>query len=353
MHNDLENFRATTAHRRPDRVLYNASFTPDLLRRVQEHVPGGDIQAHYGFARQQSIAMRRPADLAEIDYSSYYGKDELPEGTKFNGHGAAQVPAGFYHFWGYVSPLRNATNLAEIEAYPMDDMSDWDCSFMSDLVTTAHAEGKFTVGFVGHIFESAWQLRGMEPFMVDMIDQPAWAEDLLERIAIQNMAKATAFARAGVDMIRCGDDVATQRGMMFSPDLWRRLIHSRWQRIWAEVKRIHPGAKIWYHSDGNIADIIGDLVAAGVDVLNPLQPECLDFDRAYRDHGQSITFDGCVGTQSTMPFGTPAEVRERVKFLIQTYGSDGGLMLCPTHVLEPEVPIANIDAFADACREFG
>ena len=98
MFNDLENFKATTAHRKPERMLYYASFTPDLLRRVKAHIGGKNMDAHYGFARRQTLAMRRPENLAPLDYSPYYGKDELPEGTKFNAHGAAQVPAGFYHF---------------------------------------------------------------------------------------------------------------------------------------------------------------------------------------------------------------------------------------------------------------
>jgi uroporphyrinogen decarboxylase len=110
---------------------------------------------------------------------------------------------------------------------------------------------------------------------------------------------------------------------------------------------------IWYHSDGNLLPVIGDLVEAGLDILNPLQPECLDVEEVHRRFGKRLTFDGCIGTQSTMPFGTPDAVRARVKELIEKYGRSGGLMLSPTHVLEPEVPLANIDAFAAACREFG
>ena len=99
--------------------------------------------------------------------------------------------------------------------------------------------------------------------------------------------------------------------------------------------------------------IVGDLVDAGVDILNPVQPECIDEDLLHREFGGHLTFDGCIGTQSTMPFGTPEDVRARVKSLIEKFGGNGGLILAPTHTLEPEVPLENIDAFADACREFG
>jgi uroporphyrinogen decarboxylase len=119
------------------------------------------------------------------------------------------------------------------------------------------------------------------------------------------------------------------------------------------VKSIHPETRIHYHSDGNIFDIVGDLIDAGVDILNPLQPECLDVDEVHRRYGGRVTFDGAIGTQSTMPFGTPDDVRARVKEVIDKYGRNGGLMIAPTHVLEPEVPLENIDAFFDACREYG
>jgi uroporphyrinogen decarboxylase len=184
-------------------------------------------------------------------------------------------------------------------------------------------------------------------------ERPAWAECLIERLAEQNRIKATAAARAGADMVHCGDDVAHQQAMMFSPEMWGTLLHAPWRRIWREVKDINPATRIWYHSDGNITTIVGDLIEAGVDVLNPLQPECLDVDALHAKYGRRLSFDGAIGTQSTMPFGSAADVRDRVREVIEKYGQDGGLIVSPTHVLEPEVPLENIDALVDACREFG
>jgi uroporphyrinogen decarboxylase len=127
----------------------------------------------------------------------------------------------------------------------------------------------------------------------------------------------------------------------------------RWRRVWQAVKEINPNCAIRYHSDGNIIDIVGDLIEAGVDILNPLQPECLDVDAIHDRYGDRLTFDGCIGTQSTMPFGTADDVRARVREVIDRYGPNGGLIISPTHVLEPEVPIENIDALFQAVREYG
>jgi len=353
MATDLEDFYATTEHRRPSRVLYHAGFTDDLQRRVIEHIGTEDIGSHYGFYASAGLSLKRPEGLAPLDYSRYWENEDLPEGTTFDGHGVAMVPAHFYHFWGYLSPLRNAASLKEIEEYPLDDMSDWDGSHMPEQVAEAHDAGKVAVGSVGHMYETAWQIRGYEQFLLDTVERPAWAECLLQRLADQNMIKAVAFARAGADMIHCGDDVANQKALMFAPETWRKLMHSRWAKIWRAVKEIHPEIRIWYHSDGNIGAIVPDLVEAGLDILNPLQPECLDIDAIHRRFGDRLTFDGCIGTQSTMPWGTPGDVRARVKEVIEKYGRNGGLIIAPTHVLEPEVPLANIDALVEACRKHG
>jgi len=87
-------------------------------------------------------------------------------------------------------------------------------------------------------------------------------------------------------------------------------------------------------------------------VLNPVQPECMDPAKLKREYGQDLAFWGTIGTQTTMPFGTPAEVRATVKKRIETVGPEG-LLLAPTHVLEPDVPWENIVAFVDAAEEFG
>ncbi|MBT4499355.1 MAG: hypothetical protein HOC74_16625 [Gemmatimonadetes bacterium] len=350
---DRDDFIATVEHRRPSRILYRAGFTPDLHRRVAEHVGTEKIGEHYGFMGMTNLSPNRPDHIEPIDYRRFYGKDELPEGTRISPVGAAQVPSGFYHFFGYISPLRNATSLKELEDYPLDDCAQWDISHYEETVSSARAAGRIVVGGVGHMYESAWQIRGYEEFLIDMMERPAWAECILDKLIEQARYKAVTAAKAGADYVHCGDDVASQVSLMFSKPMWEKFMLSRWRRVWQEVKEANPDCRIWYHSDGNVADIVGDLIEAGVDILNPLQPECLDCDALHRRYGDRLTFDGAIGTQSTMPFGSAEEVRARVKEVIEKYGQNGGLIISPTHILEPEVPLENIDALFDACREYG
>ena len=156
-----------------------------------------------------------------------------------------------------------------------------------------------------------------------------------------------------MDILFTGDDVGTQHGMMMSPTSWRSWLKPLLAKVIASARAVNPDIPVWYHSDGKIEAIIPDLIEVGVTILNPVQPECMDPARLKKQYGDQLSFWGCVGTQSTMPWGTPEEVRDTVKRLIQTVGEGGGLVIGPTHVLEPEVPWENVLALADAVREFG
>jgi len=351
---ELEVFRDTVAHRPPARILYHFDCTPDLSRRLSEHMGGdGNWYRHYGCYNAHHPGPRWPSGVSQPDYSPYWKGYAMPPGSWINHLGVLEVPGGFHHFTGYVSPLRNATSQEEIDRYPIVETTRLDYSHFADEVGTAHKAGHPAAIFVGHMYENSWQIRGYEPFLEDMIERPKWAHSLLERFFRNNLHSAVEAAKAGVDMIMCGDDVANQQYPMFSLPMWREFILSRWKEVWRAAKAVKPDAVIHYHSDGNITSLIPEMAGAGLDILNPVQPECLDTDEIHRQWGGRLSFDGCMGTQTTMPFGTPDQVRMRVKECIEKYGLNGGLILSPTHVLEPEVPIRNIEAFVGACREFG
>ena len=181
----------------------------------------------------------------------------------------------------------------------------------------------------------------------------AFAEALLDRVTDIGVQVAFRLCQAGVDVLLTGDDVGMQDRMVMSPETWKKWLKPRLARLFAAAKPANPETFILYHSDGYIEPIIPDLVEIGLDVLNPVQPECMDPGGLKRRYGQRLAFWGTVGIQTTMPFGTPEEVRQVVKRRIETVGHGGGLLIAPTHVLEPEVPWENIQALAEAVDEFG
>ena len=162
---------------------------------------------------------------------------------------------------------------------------------MPEQASRLHARGRVAFGIITHIYEDSWQIRGYEQFLMDMMERPEWCEHILDRIKERNMLRACAAARAGVDILLTGDTtVANQRGLMFSKPQWRRFIKSRWQEVYAAAKAIKPDIQIWYHSDGNISEIIPELIEIGVDILNPVQPECVDPVELKREYGDRLVF---------------------------------------------------------------
>jgi uroporphyrinogen decarboxylase len=161
------------------------------------------------------------------------------------------------------------------------------------------------------------------------------------------------YTRYGVDILMLGDDVSTQIDMIMSPALWREVLKPRMAKIIAAAKKENPALLLFYHGDGNLQAIIPDLAEIGINILNPVQPECMDPVLVKKQYGDKLSFWGTIGTQTILPFGTPHEVEMKVKEMIETVGSGGGLVLAPTHVVEPDVPWENVEAFIEAVKKYG
>ena len=188
--------------------------------------------------------------------------------------------------------------------------------------------------------------------MMDMMMEKDKATALIDRVLEINIYRAIQFAKAGCDILYFGDDIGMQNSIMMSVDMYVEWFKPRLTRLIWEVKQVNPEIVVIYHSCGFIEPFIDHLIEAGVDVLNPVQPECMTFEEIHRKYGNRISFHGTIGTQTTMPFATPEEVyRETIRNLTLA-GKKGGLLCAPTHLLEPEVPIANILAYVQACKDF-
>jgi uroporphyrinogen decarboxylase len=156
-----------------------------------------------------------------------------------------------------------------------------------------------------------------------------------------------------VDLIILGDDIAMQTGMLMSLKMWREFLKPRLKRIIEAAKKVKPDALVFYHSDGKVWDAIPELIEVGVDVLNPIQPDCMDPAEVKREFGKDLSFFGTVSVQETLPKGTPKDVEEEVKLRIETVGKGGGLLIAPSHVLQPDTPWENITAFFEAVEKYG
>ena len=257
------------------------------------------------------------------------------------------------HMKHFVHPMRNFTTVDEFKKYPYPAYLNAETSHIKKEVDAIHGKGYAAkAGMACTVWEISWYLRSMEQLMSDMILDKDLAVYHMDRVTEISCHRARVFTEAGVDIILTGDDVGMQHSLMMSEDMYCEWIKPRFAKIIAAAKSINPDILIEYHSCGYVEPLIPHFIECGIDILNPIQPECMDFKNILDKFGNKISFKGTIGIQTTMPFGTPDEVRNEVKKNLDLSGPAGGLYCCPTHMIEPEVPWENIMAYTEACRDY-
>ena len=351
--------RILTACRRgqPDLVPYIFSVTPPMQATFERETGGADIAEYFEFdCRSVGIGPTRK----QSDFRPYFADRALAPNTCIDEWGVAETPPTqddpmTRHFRQRLSPLRHATTIAEVDAFPLPDLdADYRFAGMAAKVAAYKSRGLAVQGGLGFsTFDYSWLIRGMDQFMMDMVSHTPMAEAIMDRVLAVLRNTVRKYVAAGIDIAIWGEDVGTERAMMMSPRLWRRMIKPRFQSMIQAAKEVNPEVVIWYHSCGHIEPIIPDLIEIGVEVLNPIQPEAMDPARLKALYGDRLAFWGGVSVQRTMPFGAPSQVRAEVKERIETVGRDGGFVIAPAHTLEPEVPWQNVLAFVEAALDYG
>lgn len=338
----------------PERIPFEFVLCPSHIEEFKKKTGTEDYQEYFGFPFRY-VSLNETKE--RTDFSKYY--DDLPENATpihWNAEwGVMGIPGSVAHFQEMLHPMAKFQTVEETQQYPFPDFAeDYRWNGVPEQVQEMIKNDLIAVAFMQMtIFEVAWYLRGMDNFMVDLMTNVPFAETLLETITEIRIKMAERYAQCGADILMLGDDIAMQEDMMMSPELWRQFFKPRLEKVIRAAKNVKPDILIFYHTDGNPEKVVPDLIEIGINILNPVQPECIDLFQLKKIYGDMLSFWGALGTQTTLPFGTPREVKETCKQLIEKVGKGGGLLLAPTHVIEPEVPWENVEAFLEAVQEYG
>ena len=353
---------AALSHEEPDRCPMQISFTPEFADRLRADlrarglVPVSDSGLHNphggGNTYELELALDEDLVLASVGWAnSYYqGTDDYTDewGVTWRSQ-PYETPFGTGRYTEMVGrPLAKDAAIASYRA-PDPDRTE----LYADAARVIRQLGGeyYIVGVtVTTIWETAWALRGFEQLMMDLVTEPDVADAILEIPFRYHLRAAERLTAMGVDMIWTGDDIGMQTGMLISPALWRRHLKPRMAELIARVKSINPAVKVAYHSDGMIWDVIPDLIEIGLDVLNPVQPACMDPADLKRRFGDRLCFWGSLDEQHTLPFGSPDDVREEVRTRLRTIGRHGGLILGPTHHVQLDTPLENFWAMVETIQ---
>jgi uroporphyrinogen decarboxylase len=201
-------------------------------------------------------------------------------------------------------------------------------------------------GFGFGIFERTWCIRGFTNALMDVVSDPHFYRELVDRVADSQMEIIEELLTLPVDGIMFSDDWGYQAGVIVGPDRWREIFKPYLSRMYDLV---HGRNKYTLsHCCGNISDIVPDVIEIGLDVLESVQPEAMDPYGLKKAYGEQITFWGGLGSQSVIPFGTPEQIGREVRRLCTEMGRGGGYILASAKALQPETPTENAAAVVDA-----
>jgi uroporphyrinogen decarboxylase len=258
----------------------------------------------------------------------------------------------YIEFAGY--PLAGEDDIEVFKKWPMPGLDLFDYGLLKE-VLPLHRDFYVILNMNG-CFDFSRYIRGTEDFLVDMISEPEKAEILLEKVndfAIMYLDKCMEAGKGLIDGVYCGDDFGTQKGMLMSPELFRKLVKPRYRKL---VEKVHSyGLKYFHHSCGSIRAILPDLIEIGFDVINPIQPlaEGMEPGSLAREFGRDIVFYGGIDEQHTLPKGSPEDVRKETAYCMETLGAGGNYIIAPAHGFQTDTPIENILTMYRTSGSFG
>jgi uroporphyrinogen decarboxylase len=323
--------RCAALDRLPTQVNYTAAM-------------GRQMAAHFGVSLQD-LPVLLDNHLLRVDLD-FPGRLSDDGSVRFDWWGAGHATAEEGYFIKF-SPLQETKDL---DGYSWPDPRASGLMDNARRTIAADGEESFVIPNLGFaLFERAWSLRGFEQFLMDLALDPGFAADLLDRITAIQLVLIQRYLELGVDGAYFGDDYGAQQGLIMSPQTWRQLFKPRLDQLFAPF-RLH-GLPVIMHSDGQIQQILPDLVEIGLTALNPVQPEVLDHAWLRESFSGRLTFYGGVSTQTVLPYGSPEEVRQAVAACrreLAPYGT--GLILAPSHRLLTDIPLENVAALLQAFR---
>ncbi len=332
-----ERWLAVLRREKPDRVPLDYWGTPEATEKLLRHL--GCAAVDEMFAR---LHIDRP-----LDVGPRYVGPPLEPGCDLYGcrHRDVDYGTGVYSEVVY-HPLTQYTSVEEIEDNYTWPTPDWyDYSIISEQLEGN--EHRPVRGGGSEPFLTYAQLRGLEQAYMDLALNPEIVHYCLDKLfdfAYENTRRIYEQIPGQVTFSYVAEDLGSQERLLFSKRHIHEFLLPRMKRM---MDLVHEGgAYVFTHSDGAIRPVIPDLIAIGMDVLNPIQWRCKGMERAGLkcDFGNQLIFHGGMDNQQTLPFGSVADVQTEVIENLAILGEGGGYILAPCHNVQAISPPENIVA---------
>ncbi len=348
--NSKQRVLTALSHKTPDRTPCDYLGTPESTRKLFNHFHTEVLDV---------VLEKLGTDMRIVD-APYIGP-ELPKWED----------GKYMSYWGHIrKPIRNIAgsydeavelpyaefnSIADVEKFrwPKSEWFDYskisqDCDKYSDYAIVFGAPGNMDL-INGTAFG-----RGVEKVIYDIaLEDPIGMACMEKRFqcCYQRSELVLKAANGKIDILWIGDDYGTQNGLLMNPQVWRKLFYPRLKQM-CDLGHKYK-AKVMLHSCGSTRRIWPELIEAGVDIYDTVQPEAANMVPAElkKEFGDRICFHGTISTQKTLPFGKPEDVRREVRERIETVGQNGGFIVAPAHNIQPDTPLENILAMYEEVRK--
>ena len=236
-------------------------------------------------------------------------------------------------------PLKDWTQLDDYLSSRVPDPLVADRLDASRVLLEVHGKAKYCVGIInGALFERLFSLRGMQNTFADFCTNEPQIRRLLDALTEYLVALTRFWGKLGADAVMYTDDWGTQRALMISLPMWRNYFKAHYQNVFDVAHR--AGMDVIFHSCGNVTAIVPELIDLGVDVLDPVQPSVMDVNEVARRFGGLLSFSGAIDIQHMMVSGTPRQIKDAVRQLVDMLGRPfgNGLIVSPANTLTSPIP---------------
>ncbi len=256
---------------------------------------------------------------------------------------------------GHLMPFANIKKIKEIQNYNWPNPDDWDFSQIRKKIDKYNNEYAIMLGSWNPILCQVFDFFGMEKAMEYLYLKHQFILETINYIVdfyLRFYKKYFEAAKGKADIFSMGDDFASQRSLLISPEMWKKFLKPAYSKIFSLAKEFN--LIVWFHSCGAIEPVLDDLIEVGMDVWETVQVHLPGNHPEYikKKYGKKITFFGAINTQKTLPFGSPNDVRREVRERIEILGKDGGYICGPDHHIKADVPVENVLAMVKEINSF-
>ncbi len=342
-----ERVLAAVNHRESDRIPITFDAEKEVYAALQEH---------FGTGSKEELFDRLNVDTWMVGPRSPEDQPKREKGGSMWGYRTKTTAysGGTYDELVY-SPLAGKHELSDIRNHPWpgaDALSFTHCPAEA----AAHADRAIIGCFTWGAYFIATFVRGMEDLMMDFAMRREYAECLIRTISERTLAYVESLVETGgdgIDIVYMADDYCSQLAPMFSPATFKQLVVPY---LRATADRVHArNKKLLLHCCGAVRPLLPMILDAGVDMLEPIQIRAAGMDPAElkKEFGRRLCFYGGVDLQQILSRGTPQEVSNEVKRLIDILGEDGGYILGPGHTyIQVDSPLENILAMYETAASY-